>query len=337
MAVDAEEQLDDLPRRGELARHLVRHQRAGRPAAQHVRPVRAHPPDCLRVAGRDLVHPGERGSLAVQPERFEAVAGMVAEPLGEAAIAQGAAGAGRGEEHRRPRARGVQDGQAGRLRRPCDLRRPSADQLHQVVERGRPGKAGERDAVAGRPWIAATLATSTIGMVLVAAPALVLMPFEANARLGGSGAYGAILAAFGAGSMVGALLGGGLRTRWPGVVAQSCTLAIALAVGGLAFLPLAGVLAGWLLCGAGIGVFQVLWQTALQSDVPETLLGRVVALDWLFTQGLMPVGYAIAGPAAALFGPSAVLYAGAALTLLIAPVPLLVRGGRRFSSREGVS
>lgn len=187
-------------------------------------------------------------------------------------------------------------------------------------------------AVWSRPWIAATVGVATVVMVLVTAPSLVILPIEAAARLGGADAYGMVLAAMGVGAVLGSVFGGRIRTRVPGVVALSGTLTIAVAVAGLALLPFVGVLAAWAIGGAGVTVFQVLWNTALQKDVPDQVLVRVMALNSLAVQGLMPFGYALAGPVVERFGTQPVLLAGAVLVVVVTPLPLLVRGGATFSS-----
>ena len=188
-------------------------------------------------------------------------------------------------------------------------------------------------AVWSRPWIAATVGVATVVMVLVTAPSLVILPLEATARLGGADAYGAVLAAMGVGAVLGSVIGGRIRTRLLGVVALSGTLTIAVAVAGLALLPFAGVLLAWAIGGAGVTVFQVLWTTALQKDVPDQVLVRVMALNSFAVQGLMPFGYALAGPVVEQLGTRAVLLAGAVLVVVVTPLPLLVRGGTTFSSR----
>ncbi|MGD2115367.1 MAG: MFS transporter [Acidobacteriota bacterium] len=189
-------------------------------------------------------------------------------------------------------------------------------------------------AVWFRPWIAATVGVATVVMVFVTAPSLVVLPLEAEARLGGADAYGAVLAAMGVGAVLGSLVGGRIRTRRTGVVALSGTLTIAVAVGGLALLPFAGVLVAWAIGGAGVTVFQVLWNTALQKDVPDRVLVRVMALNTLAVQGLMPFGYAVAGPLVERFGTQPVLLVGVALVVVVTPLPLLAPGGITFSSRS---
>jgi len=188
-------------------------------------------------------------------------------------------------------------------------------------------------SVLSRRWIAVTIAVATVVMVLVTAPSLVILPIEANRRLGGATAYGIILAAMGVGSVLGSLIAGKIRTRWPGVIAVCGTLTIAGCVSALAFLPLAGVVAAWALGGAGVAIFQVFWMTGVQRDVPQNVLGRVMALNWLVVLGLMPFGYAMTGFVAQSIGARNILLAGAALTLVVGPLPLLVSGGAKFSSK----
>jgi len=90
----------------------------------------------------------------------------------------------------------------------------------------------------------------------------------------------------------------------------------------------------WYLAGgSGVEQFGILWVTAQQRDVPAKLLARVTSLDYLVSLALMPVGYALAGPAADAFGPKAVLQAVlqvgtgvlVASTLAVLPVPGVTR------------
>jgi MFS family permease len=195
-------------------------------------------------------------------------------------------------------------------------------------------------AVVGRPWIRTSLITVVVVMVFVSTPSLVLLPVVARERLGGSGAYGLVLTAMGTGALCGALIGGHLRPTRSGLVAACCVGTVALAVSALALLPLPGVAVAWAIAGAGVTIFNVLWLTAIQQDVPPNLQVRVIALQSLAVTGLVPLGYGFAGPLAAVVGARALLLAGAFIVLLVAPLPLLVRGGTRFRSepaRAGVS
>jgi hypothetical protein len=47
--------------------------------------------------------------------------------------------------------------------------------------------------------------------------------------------------------------------------------------------------------GAGIGLFAVLWETALAQRIPPHLLSRVSAWDWMGSLALLPAGYLLSG------------------------------------------
>jgi predicted MFS family arabinose efflux permease len=187
-------------------------------------------------------------------------------------------------------------------------------------------------AIRRRRWLAASILMSTVVMGFVMAPAFVAAPIEAEQRLGGPQAYGAAFTALGVGSILGAVFGSRIRTHRPGVVATLGVMTIFGAMLSLAFLPLPGVILCWAITGVGLTIFEILWMTAVQHDVPDHLLGRVLALDWLGSDGLTPLGFGLAGVAVGAMGTQDVLVAGAILVLVTAPLPLLVRGGTTFSS-----
>jgi DHA3 family tetracycline resistance protein-like MFS transporter len=185
-------------------------------------------------------------------------------------------------------------------------------------------------AVRERPWVLAVLVMATLHLMFAVAPVFVLLPVIARARLGGNAAYSLMLVLFGVGALAGTLVATRWRPRRPGLVAL------------LGLLPWTGVLlaladpfarwwvgAWYLVGGFGVELFGILWVTALQREVPSELLARVTSLDYLVSLALMPVGYALAGPAADAFGPTAVLLVGAgvlvASTLAILPVPGVAR------------
>lgn len=186
--------------------------------------------------------------------------------------------------------------------------------------------------VRSRPWVGASIFMATLVMTLSVAPAFLAAPIVARERLGGAAAYGAAFTALGVGSIVGSLVAGRIRTRRPGLVGICGIFTIFGSVGSLAILPLAGVLVFWGIAGIGVTIFQVMWMTALQREIPDRVLGRVMALDWLGSQGLMPVGYALAGIVAGAAGTRPMLIGCAAVVLIAAPLPLLVRGGTTFST-----
>jgi Transmembrane secretion effector len=174
---------------------------------------------------------------------------------------------------------------------------------------------------------------ATAQLVFALAPWFVLLPVIATTELGGADVFGALLAVDGVGAIAGSLLAARWRPRLPGVVAL-----IALLPSGFVLLTLIGpaplvVVGIWvLLSGVGESVFEVYWTTGIQRDVPEHLLARVFSLDYVGSLALMPLGYALTGPAVDALGRDAVLVFGTAV-VLVSTLPLLaVPSARRFAT-----
>ena len=85
--------------------------------------------------------------------------------------------------------------------------------------------------------------------------------------------------------------------------------------------------------GVLLDVFMVLWDTTLQQHVPEDLLSRVSAYDWLGSLVFTPVGLAVVGPIAARV--DATLYGAAGLITLAILLCLLSPEVRRLETRRG--
>jgi type IV secretory pathway TrbD component len=60
-------------------------------------------------------------------------------------------------------------------------------------------------------------------------------------------------------------------------------------------------------------VFEVLWATALQQNIPRDALSRVASYDWLGSLALTPLALLLAGTLAATLGLSSALWISAAL------------------------
>jgi hypothetical protein len=87
----------------------------------------------------------------------------------------------------------------------------------------------------------------------------------------------------------------------------------------------------WLVAGACAvsGAVQtfwgVMWATSIQTRIPGSILNRIHAYEVAGSLAMMPVGQALAGPAAGLSGAEPVLVVGAVaaiagmVTLLLAP------------------
>jgi Transmembrane secretion effector len=154
-------------------------------------------------------------------------------------------------------------------------------------------------------WFFATLAFALLTVLVVLGPIEVLLPFAVRDQTGsGAGGYAIVLAAYGAGGVLGSVLAsaGRMPRRY---------LTTMLLLWGVGSLPLAviGVLRElWpmaLVAGvvaATYGAAQVIWGTLLQRRVPPHLLGRVSSMDFFVSLALMPVSMALAGPVGEAIG-----------------------------------
>lgn len=195
------------------------------------------------------------------------------------------------------------------------IREPVVE-LAERTSAWREATAGIR-AVRDRPWILAVLLYFCIHLMISLAPFIVLRPVIAGDRFGSEALVGAMLSAFGAGAVVGALVASRWRPRRRGAVAMAGLLPSAVVMVALAYSDsLTLIIVAELGAGIGAEIFQLYWVTAVQQGVPRHLLARVISLDWLVSIGLMPLGFALTGPAVNAFGIKAVLVAGAVVTVL---------------------
>lgn len=148
-------------------------------------------------------------------------------------------------------------------------------------------------------------------------PYLVLGPMLARQYLGGPRAWGAILACYGAGAILGGLLALGRRPRRPLLVSTLATLGFPLPPLTLALhLPLAAVAAGALLAGLGSAIGGAISTTVTQQYVPPEALARVGAFNVVGAFAFGPIAFVAAGPVAAVLGAGPVLAFGAAWATL---------------------
>jgi MFS family permease len=172
-------------------------------------------------------------------------------------------------------------------------------------------------------WLVITTVQATLFNLLVWGPFLLLGPVMAAGYLGGAGAWGAVMACYGAGSVLGGLLAVGRRPRRPLAVATVATFGFALPGGLLAaHAPVAVVSAGALLAGAGAALTGAFDTTVLQQRVEPAALARVTAFETVIAFAFGPVAFAAAGPAAAVAGPRLVLAFGTVWAALSSAVVL---------------
>jgi hypothetical protein len=123
-----------------------------------------------------------------------------------------------------------------------------------------------------------------------------------------------------------------VHPRRPLVVAQ-----LAAALWPLSWLLLAGpgsvgaIAVAAFAGGAGLMIFNALWETSLQQQVPAAALSRVSAYDWFGSVAFEPVGVALVGVVAAAVGTSTTLWVSAAIDLLGIFAVLTVPGVRQLA------
>jgi hypothetical protein len=164
-------------------------------------------------------------------------------------------------------------------------------------------------------WIWTTIVFFGIGN-FAGASFGVLGPLIAKRELGGPTAWGLVVAADGAGAIVGGLVALRLRSSRP--LAVSCVAAVPYGMEMLGFglgVPLWGLVALAVFVGASLAVHLAMWFTVFQSQVPEAARSRVSSYDALGSFVLIPLGAAIAGPVASVFGVHATLIGAAVVSM----------------------
>ena len=166
----------------------------------------------------------------------------------------------------------------------------------------------------------------------------VLGPVVADEELGGAKAWGAILTAQAAGFVVGGLLGLRFRPRRMLVAATLGILLIPAPLVALGFpLGLPAIAAIAFVAGIGAEVFGLLWHTTMQQEIPPDKLSRAYSYDALGSIGLVPVGYALAGPVADAIGVRATLWGAAAVGIAVTLAVLFVRDVRTLERRRATA
>jgi MFS family permease len=172
------------------------------------------------------------------------------------------------------------------------------------------------------------------GMSEVALPALAHGPLDS-----GAGGYGALLAAFGVGALLGTLVAGQVRqVRRPFVLGALVFLVEAVFI---AVVPFTGstTLAAAVLVVDGLanGFGNIVMITAFQQWAPPRMLGRLMGLLMLASFGSFPVSVALAALVVHNFGPALFFVSAAVLLALALLVGLSQRRWRDFAAPASAS
>jgi MFS family permease len=189
-------------------------------------------------------------------------------------------------------------------------------------------KAGARYAAAD-PAIRTLLVLSAAFNLAINGPIAVGLPWLADQRFAADASvFGLMLAGFGLGALIGALVAGSLHQA-PKQGTLLLTIASSLGIGmaaiGFAPAPLV-VLLILAAMGLGIGYLNVVVIAWLQAHVEPSMIGRVMGLAMLASFGLGPVSLAVAG--ILVDWSATVLFVGAGLLIFVVSLIGLASGAR---------
>jgi predicted MFS family arabinose efflux permease len=124
----------------------------------------------------------------------------------------------------------------------------------------------------------------------------------------GEAAFGWVMAAFGAGTVIGGLVAIRFRLARPlaagGLVLTGFTL-IPLSVALELTLP--ALMAGHLVGGCALAVWSVMWSTSVQTQVAPDVLNRVTAYEVAGSVSGIAIGQALVGPVSSVIDPASLL------------------------------
>lgn len=149
--------------------------------------------------------------------------------------------------------------------------------------------------------------------------------------MGGAKDWGFIMAAFGAGTILGGLIAIKMKVDRPMLVATlMCFLWSPLAMLMTVPFHLYVLVAAAFVHGISGQIFGVLWSTTLQTKIPSHMLSRVSAYDHLGSVAMAPVGVVLAGIFYEDIGRQATLWLIAASIIVPTALVLFVRDVRQM-------
>jgi len=163
------------------------------------------------------------------------------------------------------------------------------------------------------------------GVLVTIGPSIVIH------RIGGKGMWIALLQAGGVGLLAGSVLASRFRPRRPVLTANMgfCAYAaplLLLAAGAGA----PAVIVAYAAAMALAGLMDPVWDSTVQTVMPEHVLARVTAYELVLSLGAQPLGVALAPALAAAAGPGVPLVATAALVMVACGGTAAVPGVRRL-------
>jgi MFS family permease len=181
-----------------------------------------------------------------------------------------------------------------------------------------------------RTWLWSVIVVWMVLMVASWGPTFPLVATEVVAEHGPR-ALGLVNSAMGAGMAAGALLAMRVRPVRPLRAGSVALLLYWLQPASVALgLPVPLIAAGLAAAGAANAFWGVMWTTTILTQVPTAVRSRVHAYDVAGSVAMLPVGQALAGPAAEIFGVREVLAFNAVMAVGVATALLSVPAVRHL-------
>ena len=182
-------------------------------------------------------------------------------------------------------------------------------------------------------WIAAMILMASVQLMMVVGVENVLLPVITKRDFGTASVFATSAALFSAGGAISAVICINSKVKNPGLVSVVVWGLFVLAPLVLAFPSSKSVIfIAYFIAGFSVGPWEAFWATQVQREVPAAYQGRVFAIDYMGSLGLMPLGMALAGPLVNVFGEGELLIGVAAFHLFICAVVLLVPGVKQMKS-----
>lgn len=184
-------------------------------------------------------------------------------------------------------------------------------------------------------WMVAIDVWAIVANATVIAGFLVLGPLVAERDLAGAASWAMIATGFALGAVVGEIAALVLKPRRPLVLACAVMSVFSAPILLLAIpAPTLAIAAAAFFAGGSLTLFNTLFVTTMQQEVPDEALARVSSYDWLASVGFAPLGFAIVGPLAESFGVAQVLATFAVLHVALGAAVIMLPAVRRIERRR---
>jgi DHA3 family tetracycline resistance protein-like MFS transporter len=185
--------------------------------------------------------------------------------------------------------------------------------------------------VRSRAWLWVTFASAAVAYLCFMGPVEVLLPYVVKNDLEGNARdLGLVFAAGGVGSVACAIAMGQRDLPRRGITfIYACWTVATVAVAGYG---VASAIWQLMLAAVAFNALEtagtIVWATLKQRHVPRRMLGRVSSLDWLISIGLLPVSFALTGPAVSVLGARGTLVVAGVVGAVVTGAAYFVPGVR---------